>query len=192
MAPGRTKRNGVRLSTELGPIGVTTEKADELVQLYLHALGNKDINIKLKTAMGSVPTARWVAAESSCVTYSAFFLCRNSEANRYAIWIGEIITWPADADKQISATVFQRTSGRQRIIGAIDGCHIRILRSRFLPGHRRYVSIFFSFVILDFTDFIFNFVCHCRHISAPDGDKTTTKCNTNTIWFISMAVCERV
>ena len=54
MAPGRAKKNGARLSTELDPIaiGVTTEKADEFVQLFLHALGNKDIAVKLTAAMG--------------------------------------------------------------------------------------------------------------------------------------------
>ena len=40
------------LSSELDPIGVTSEKADEFVQLFLHALGNKDIAIKLRAAMG--------------------------------------------------------------------------------------------------------------------------------------------
>ena len=54
MAPGRAKKNSARLSTELDPIaiGVTTEKADEFVQLFLHAFGNKDIAIKLTAAMG--------------------------------------------------------------------------------------------------------------------------------------------
>ena len=61
MASGRAKRNGAtpasppapaRLISELDPIGVTTEKADEFVQLFLHALGNKDIAIKLRAAMG--------------------------------------------------------------------------------------------------------------------------------------------
>ena len=37
---------------------------------------------------------------------------------------GEYITWPTDAEKQVSAAVFQRSSGRHKIIGAIDGCHI--------------------------------------------------------------------
>ena len=44
---------------------------------------------------------------------------------------GEYITWPTDAEKQVSSAVFQRTSSRPRIIGAIDGCHIRILRPRY-------------------------------------------------------------
>ena len=54
MAPGRAKKNGARLTTELDSIaiGVTTEKADEFVQLFLHALGNKDIAVKLRAAMG--------------------------------------------------------------------------------------------------------------------------------------------
>ena len=54
MASGRAKKNGARLSTELDSIaiGVTTEKADEFVQLFLHALGNKDIAVKLRAAMG--------------------------------------------------------------------------------------------------------------------------------------------
>ena len=44
---------------------------------------------------------------------------------------GEYITRPTDAEKQISAVVFQRTSSRHRIIGAIDRRHIRILRPRY-------------------------------------------------------------
>ena len=54
MRPGRAKKNGARLSTELDSIaiGVTTEKADEFVQLFLHALGNKNIAVKLRAAMG--------------------------------------------------------------------------------------------------------------------------------------------
>ena len=58
MAPGRAKRDGAtpylppdRLSTELDPIGGTTEKADEFVHLFLHAISNKDIAIKLRAAM---------------------------------------------------------------------------------------------------------------------------------------------
>ena len=46
------KNGAARVSTEADPIGVTTEKADEFVQLFLHALGNKDIAIKLRAAMG--------------------------------------------------------------------------------------------------------------------------------------------
>ena len=54
MAPGRAKMNGARLSTELDSIaiGVTTEKTDEFIQLFLHAIGNKDIAVKLRAAMG--------------------------------------------------------------------------------------------------------------------------------------------
>ena len=44
---------------------------------------------------------------------------------------GEYITRPTDAEKQISAVVFQRTSSRHRLIGAIDRRHIRILRPRY-------------------------------------------------------------
>ena len=46
------KNGAARVSTEADPIGVTTEKADEFVQLFLHALGNKDIAIKLRAAIG--------------------------------------------------------------------------------------------------------------------------------------------
>ena len=46
------KNGAARVSTDADPIGVTTEKAEEFVQLFLHALGNKDIAIKLRAAMG--------------------------------------------------------------------------------------------------------------------------------------------
>ena len=46
------KNGAARVSTEADPIGVTTEKADEFVQLFFHAIGNKDIAIKLRAAMG--------------------------------------------------------------------------------------------------------------------------------------------
>ena len=70
MAPGRAKRNGAlaRLSSELDPIGVTTEKADEFVQLFLHALGNKDIAIKLMAAMG---VSQQLAAGGTFVAFGA-------------------------------------------------------------------------------------------------------------------------
>ena len=44
--------------------------------------------------------------------------------------VGENITWPTDAGKQVTVAVFQRPSGRHRISGVIDQCRIRILRPR--------------------------------------------------------------
>ena len=36
------------------------------------------------------------------------------------------VSWPKGCEKRVSATSFQRTCGLERVIGAIDGCHIRI------------------------------------------------------------------
>ena len=36
------------------------------------------------------------------------------------------VSWPKGCEKRASATSFQRTCGLERVIGAIDGCHIRI------------------------------------------------------------------
>ena len=87
MAPGRAKKNGARLSTELDTIaiGVTTEKADEFVQLFLHTLGNKDIAVKpprrrptctysVEGGYGGVSTACWVAAGGACKYHKWMFM----------------------------------------------------------------------------------------------------------------------
>ena len=42
----------------------------------------------------------------------------------------QYIKWPNRCERQVSAAVFSRRCGMDRIIGAIDGCHIRIIRPR--------------------------------------------------------------
>ena len=50
---GRTKRDGSSSAVESSDaVGISAEKADEFAQLFLHALNNKDIAVKLREAMG--------------------------------------------------------------------------------------------------------------------------------------------
>lgn len=38
------------------------------------------------------------------------------------------ITWPTECEKQVNTVLFHRMCGIHGIIGAIDGCHIKIQR----------------------------------------------------------------
>lgn len=40
----------------------------------------------------------------------------------------DFITWPNDCEKRAIAVNFRQTSGQENVIGAIDGCHIKILK----------------------------------------------------------------
>lgn len=42
----------------------------------------------------------------------------------------EFIRWPTTCEKQASAAIFWRLTGKEHVIGAIDGCHIRIQRPK--------------------------------------------------------------
>ena len=70
---------------------------------------------------------------------------------------GEYITRPTDAEKQISAVVFQRTSSRHRLIGAI-----RILRPRYhgidYTNRKGYYSVLLQGICDDRGKFIDVFV----------------------------------
>ena len=48
----------------------------------------------------------------------------------------DIITWPTNCEKQASAAVFYRSTRRRNVIGAIDGCHLRIQ----IPNHINYIN----------------------------------------------------
>ena len=45
----------------------------------------------------------------------------------------DYISWPNQREKESSAAVFKRITGIDNVIGAIDGCHIRIQKP---PGGR--------------------------------------------------------
>ena len=56
--------------------------------------------------------------------------------NRVCGAASEYIKWPNDCERATIAGVFMRLTGKPHVIGAIDGCHIRIQK----PQHEHYAS----------------------------------------------------
>jgi hypothetical protein len=98
---------------------------------------------KVTTTMGCppLPIAKkvlmflWYMGNQNCFReISDKFNVSSSSAHRAILQVLTImstlgwafVSWPKGCEKRVSATSFQRTCGLERVIGAIDGCHIRI------------------------------------------------------------------
>lgn len=68
------------------------------------------------------------------------------------------VSWPRTCEKRMSSTVFQRTSGLDKVIGAIDGCHIRVQRPPIRGGdyinRKGYYSVLLQGIVNDEGRFI--------------------------------------
>lgn len=68
------------------------------------------------------------------------------------------ITWPTNCEKQTNAGVFHRICGIEGIVGAIDGCHIKIQRPPVRGGdylnRKSYYSILLQGIVNDQGKFI--------------------------------------
>ena len=72
------------------------------------------------------------------------------------------VSWPRGCEKRMSATAFKRTSGLDGVIGAIDGCHIRVQRPPIRGGdyinRKCYYSVLLQGIVNDEGRFIDIFV----------------------------------
>lgn len=70
----------------------------------------------------------------------------------------QFVSWPRGCEKRLSSAVFQRSSGLDRIIGAIDGCHIRVQRPTIRGGdymnRKGYYSVLLQGIVNDEGRFI--------------------------------------
>lgn len=63
------------------------------------------------------------------------------------------VSWPRGCEKRMSSAVFQRISGLDGVIGAIDGCHIRVQRPPIRGGdyinRKSYYSVLLQGIVND-------------------------------------------
>ena len=68
------------------------------------------------------------------------------------------VSWPRGCEKRMSSAIFQRISGLDGVIGAIDGCHIRVQRPPIRGGdyinRKSYYSVLLQGIVNDEGRFI--------------------------------------
>ena len=72
--------------------------------------------------------------------------------------VPHFVSWPRGCEKRMSSAAFQRTSGLDGVIGAIDGCHIRVQRPPIRGGdyinRKCYYSVLLQGIVNDEGRFI--------------------------------------